>query len=369
MATLKVHTLDDLMAGFDAPQRLDTALSVRGVNFGVLLLALGFEPRVASVARRLADLGGRVEEICLVEYGTNESDNERLEPELLEQLSRLSPAITRLRLEDDDFTSQLSEMLRPQGADEGPKRLLFDISVASNRLVLTAMGIILDSDAVLEIAYAEASRYAPSRSEYEQDPARWASEGLTQGVGDIHLGFSHGGEQLDPLPDCLAVIPGYGRDRVQAVISWLLPAGLLGGSDQIVWLIGRPHLPEDAWRAQALADIHQLDEAAQRMELDTFDYRQTLERLESLYAERAGEHQLTLVPMGSKLQAVGVALFCRLRPDVRVVFASPERYLADGYSDGCREMWDIFIGPVRDVCERLSLIDTIAIIEDDILEA
>ena len=364
MPRLKLNTFEDIAHAFADPAVLSAASLGDRLEFDLIVFAAGFEPRCLSVPEKLSTLGVKAQEICIVRYETNTADN-GVYFGALETLSReMTETVSILTLEAPDFSIELTAWLSRLSNDK-IARVLFDISAASNRLVLTALSVMFDLPIHLDVTYAEASAYAPSQDEYEADKERWASEGLTHGVGDITVGLSYAGDQIDPLPDCLVIIPGYGRDRAQAVINWVVPGLPLGASEQVIWLIGRPHLPNDAWRAQALLEIHDLADVPQRFELDTFNYSATLERLEWLYQRWGRDHQLSLAPMGSKLQALGAAVFCRLRPDVRLVFATPERYEAAGYSTGCREMWHVNLGSIPQLCRILGSVDTVEVVDDD----
>ena len=50
-------------------------------------------------------------------------------------------------------------------------------------------------------------------------------------------------------------------------------------------------------------------------------------------------------PLGSKMQALGTALFCYMHPEVRLVFALPKEYNAADYSTGCKDFWQVDFGP------------------------
>jgi hypothetical protein len=90
--------------------------------------------------------------------------------------------------------------------------------------------------------------------------------------------------------------------------------------------------------------------------VSTFDYQDSLRILEKIHLERANTFRLTLSPMGSKMQALGAALFCCLHPDVRVVFVTPREYNAAHYSEGCKATWMIdfgFLPRMRDLLDRV----------------
>ena len=71
---------------------------------------------------------------------------------------------------------------------------------------------------------------------------------------------------------------------------------------------------------------------------------------------------LTLVPLGSKLQAVGGALCCLIHPEVWVLFPVPREYNALTYSEGTKANWKIPIGLVRELRSMLLDVGTLEIV-------
>ena len=69
--------------------------------------------------------------------------------------------------------------------------------------------------------------------------------------------------------------------------------------------------------------LNGIPESAPQFEVSTFDYKDALKRLDMIYAERCERFNITVSPLGSKLQALGTSLFCYMHPDVRVMTAIP----------------------------------------------
>jgi hypothetical protein len=80
-----------------------------------------------------------------------------------------------------------------------------------------------------------------------------------------------------------------------------------------------------------------------------------------IYAERCETFNMTVSPLGSKLQALGTSLFCYMHPDVRVMTAIPKIYNAALYSEGCAAIWHLDFGETSSVREQLESVGTIAV--------
>ncbi len=161
------------------------------------------------------------------------------------------------------------------------------------------------------------------------------------------------------------LFPSFKKDRTQAVITHVDPSlhnvSNVSG-ERVVWLLGLPHLPEDEWRLEAMRDINCLkNENCPQIEVGTFDYRDALTKLESVYQQRWRDYRLTISPLGSKLQALGTSLFHHMHPEIRIVFCVPKKYNAKKYSEGCKGLWEIEFGPLSKLCEVLSSVGTLVI--------
>ena len=169
------------------------------------------------------------------------------------------------------------------------------------------------------------------------------------GVGDVRPSREAPGQHFDPLPDAIVLFPTFKRERSQAVIDFVDPSLIGNRGDQIVWLVGIPHLDENQWRINALREINELKAEDVQYEVSTLHYQDTLKTLEAIHNRLSDRYKLTLSPIGSKMQALGSSLFSYIHPDARIVFAIPKEYNAALYSGGCRETWRIEFGSLPDL--------------------
>jgi len=188
----------------------------------------------------------------------------------------------------DDLLRAIDALAGPAG--ERPSVTL-DVSVMANRAIVQLMACLLRSDISLRVAYAEADVYHPTKAEFEANPDAWRSDddvGLEQGVRDISVCPEHPGQHLDPLPDTVIVFPSFRRDRSDAVISYVDESLTVSPSTRVIWVLGVPHLPEDLWRLEAMRALNGLSSDGDRCpqyQVSTFDYSQTVARLEAIYRE------------------------------------------------------------------------------------
>lgn len=185
--------------------------------------------------------------------------------------------------------------------------------------------------------------------------------GLERGVGNLETSIDYPGYHLDQLPDCLVLFPSFNGDRSKAVLSAVDPSLLTSPGKKVYWLLGLPHLEKDRWRISAMEMINEIPKGSLQIEVSTFDYKESIRVLESIYAEVGERYNLTLSPLGSKLQSLGTALFCYLHPEVRVLLATPREYNATRYSDGCKAIWKIDFGITTELLDVLNKVGKIRI--------
>lgn len=332
----------------------------------LFLCALGFEPRCLALPRALAENGYRSEHVVVFEYDTNVKENERNRAELESFLGEISDNIQLISLSDPDYPNELRRILtslRGRTQEQDP-RITFDLSVAANRIVVTAMAALCEAEACLNILYSEAAVYHPTQAEYEAQASEWTSGsllGLERGVGDVRPSREFPGQPFDQSPDAVILFPTFKAERSRAVITFVDPSldGVHG--QQIVWLVGIPPLAENLWRVEALKAINGLSDVDVQHPISTIDYKETLNSLESVYERLSNDFNLTLSPIGSKMQALGSSLFCYIHPDTRIVFAIPKEYNAAQYSEGCREFWRIDFGHLSDLRALLGSVGKLVI--------
>jgi hypothetical protein len=366
MANLRVRFLEDIMGQLPELRHLDPASSSLPKRVDLFICALGFEPRCLTIPEALSQEGPRASKAIYCQYSTNAQDNGVNRGRLLESLQRIAAQTVSLEADDVLFTQRLRELFvePPDRVESADRAILVDVSVMANRVLMRVMKSLLETDRQVIILYSEAATYHPSSQEYHSAPGQWSSDsslGLERGVSSVAVSGDYPGYHLDQLPDCVLLFPSFKNERARAVIGRVDPALAVGNTDldKIVWFLGVPHRSENRWRLAAMREINAVKSDAVQYEVDTFDYRESLRKLEHVYVERVGKYRFSLAPMGSKMQAIGAALFAYLHQDVAVVFATPFEYNAAHYSDGCLDRWMIDFGNMERV---RSLLDSVGML-------
>ena len=370
MSNVKKCQLSDVLHKFGEPETFDASEIVNEETAALFLCTLGFEPRCLTVPAELASAGYRATRAIYFEYNTNIEDNAMNRPQLLQHLRAIAAdVLPPINVDDLEFSRHLRDLLSSLNRDQsGKDPLVFiDISVAANRLLMKCVKVLLESNIRLRFFYSEAAIYHPTHDEYlsiiNRDDGDDGTLGLERGVSSVPPSEEHPGYHIDQLPDCVLMLPSFNRERAWTVIREVDPALRISPAEQVVWLLGVPHLPDDHWRLDAMRSINQVAPEAPQYKVSTFDYRESLRTLETIYQERDGQYKFTLSPMGSKMQAVGAALFCYLHPDVRVRFCIPNAYNVIGYSEGCKAMWTINLGSSSELRQHIDQVGTITVVD------
>lgn len=360
LVNLREVQVTDILPDLPGVEPLDVARDAVGRRDELFLTALGFEDRCPWIAELLAE-GGiyKVSDAVLLEYATNQSDNDLNRPKLIGALERFASRVRGMPCDVNDYPEQLRMLLQEVTARPGNVGVTFDISVCSSKLLVTTLTILLEFGVNLRIVYSEAALYHPTEKEYQTDPGKWTTDegwGLARGVRAVTPSPDHPGSRRDILPEAVIVFPTFKPERARAIIAHVDESLRLRSRERVVWLVGDPHLPADHWRAGILREINEIAPPSPVYEVSTFDYRKTIEALDRAYKPLDCKYHVTVAPLGSKLQSVGIVLFWYVRPEVSIVFASPEKYNAAEYSEGCKAVWRIDFGPVTQLRQ---LIDTV----------
>lgn len=360
MAKIFVTSLSDVIGHLPDITQFPTRSGREVDSEDLFFCTLGFEPRCLSIPMALKDEGYKVHGAVYFQYGTNHDENDLNRPALSAILEHIADSVSPMEVDSPDFGNRLRSAIKAAcDSANGPPKITLDISVAANRLLVTCMKIFLEYNVDLRILYSEASVYHPTRLEYEHQKTANSTEvqaGLEQGVSDVMVSREFPGVHLDPQPDALLLFPNFKSERSGAVISFVDPSLASNPGEKIVWLLGLPHLPDNAWRVDALRYYNGITSDMPQYEVSTFDYKDTLRTLDQLHSVMSVDYKLTISPLGSKMQALGVALFCWMHPDVRVILAVPQQYNAAQYSEGCSDKWQLNFGAlskIRKVMERV----------------
>jgi len=338
----ELATLEELIAG--------------NSRFDVYLGAMGFEERTAEAAALLARRGIRVEKAFLFEfdlYYTATTKRREAYERAVEQITcgkPYRPINAPVSVPDPIFSERFGDMLRTASSSR-PIRILFDVTSCPSLIMSQALTFLLDSNCDITILYSEAAEYYPAKDEWESGRAKpfgTMVQGPFAGVRFVAKPPMLQADDLGELPVLLVLFPTFNTERTAGVLADLEPA-------ERIWLIGEPHdLARNSYRIDmaktfAAPNIHPGDQWSL---LTTFDYRKTLLALASIYEEKRFRYRVVIMPHGSKMQTVGVSLFCSVH-QASEVFATPKTYNPDRYSRGCIQVWGLNLGDTRSLVHRI----------------
>lgn len=357
----------------------------------LFIAALGFEDRSMAIADDLAKrLGSGSTALALLGcYESNVQDNECNAERMSGALEQFCAEQKRFCADNPVEVGQVVQTAVEQLVQIHEQvRVAFDISGSSGTLILSVMAALMPmaSKIHLEIVYAEPQEYSPSKRDFESTPEALVTEGLSdgndqsfaeQGVSDVDVNELYPGHNVESRPDRVLAIPSLRTSRLVRCLASIGDQPLASPQDSIVWILGEPPSTSLRWRMelQRMIILRQLavmvgkepgDETAptltdeNHMSASTRDYRDILQILLARIDASAGSN-LWLIHMGSKLQAVGVALALHVRDEVTVLRAKPKQFNAAKYSKGVGTMWRLAFEDLEELRVQLQRVGQLAL--------
>lgn len=342
----------------------------------IFITALGFEDRAVAVSKTIAHsligttiLRSALGLVCC--YSTNKEDNER-------NRSLLSTALASFCNNQIDINADspqeienfLGEKIKLFSEIQSKVEIVFDISAASGNLILSVMHTILEyRDIVsLKILYAEPASYFPKQEEYDRDPETLVLRACDSGnldsshefgVNDVQINELYPGVDGESRPEFVIAIPALRSNRLIRCLQHLSDQPLALPEQYIYWILSEPPERSLKWRLDfqkrlvknmmsSMVGFSSNDPLAPQLKNEnhstcsTRDYVDILRTIIELSDKKLG-FNLSLVHMGSKLQAVGISLALSVRNEIAVCGASPTQFNPNRYSEGVGTMWCIEI--------------------------
>ena len=366
--SLEVIEASEVVGSFPEP----VVIGVQPIqDFDLCVFPLGFEDRAIACARRMGASRVSTDRILILEYPQNVADNEARWADLEAALQLLNAqSATRVKFAPAGLLQRLKSEIVECGVDV--PRVFFDISGASNSLLLDVVWALCDLGCDLTVGYAAAREYFPNRAQVLTDSGRLKRRPTvpepSEGTGELRIDINHTGRFTDSGQDHIIMIPGFDRDRCRKVINSVDPTLLSHDFDRVHWILGDPLRPADSWRRDYQRMIHSESGCGAVEErlysCSTYKYRDMLMVLETIYLSLPKSARITLSPMGSKMQAIGCALFCLARPEVRVKFALPIHYSTRFYSTGETDPVMLAFGDASEVARLTRSIGALRIRDD-----
>jgi hypothetical protein len=361
MAEITAVTMVDILSTMPElvpwdPKRLG------GEAIDLLVCCAGFEDRSTAVIGALADCS--VARLLLVQYPTNPDDNARAVASF--SGVRGWPTPVDIRYDRGSFVGTLRRAL--QGGPAGP-RIIVDLSGMASYVIYRVLNTIWDElpEARLALFYAEAGEYAPSRAEWDKfystvaDPtdnlamaeSYEQSHFQSRGVDFTYESEIFPGCNMGPLATVVVAIPSFSLQRVKSMLAYAEAQYNLRTAD-VRWFLGQP--PDKArngWRFDAVASLYNVKDHG--VGVSTRDFRDALQRLDSLWEQLFADRHIVIANLGSKMQHLGCFLFLRMHRECGLLLCEPDEFIAGNYSAGIGPQWLLDLGRI---CEMRDLLES-----------
>lgn len=368
MARAREIELVDILTNLPAVENLNTVNEFSRSNHNIFFCALGFEDRCVTIAEQLAAIDDfKCERALYFQFSTNREDNDINKPRLISAFKKFAENIDSIECDEDDFAMNLRETLSDAVKNNSKPKVIFDISVCSSKLILSTMKVLLEFSICLKVVYSEAEIYHPTLEEFKKDSEKWTTEegfGTARGVGDVISSLDYPGARKQN-PDLIVAFPTFKPERTRAIITYVDESLSLRPGKGIIWIIGDPHMEPKSKeeRKNIIRKINDIPKDVQSYEISTLDYKKTLEVLEQIYVNHNLHSHINISALGSKMQSLGISIFCYIRSEVSVYFAAPKEYNSRLYSEGCLDTWHIDFGDISEIRNILNKVGTLEIIE------
>lgn len=312
----------------------------------VLVVAQGFEERSLGVLDRLAAMKLRVPAVIIGRYAKGAELNDRYRKQFEALAEELAPGAWTV-IENADNGDWVREALSRIGG----QRVAMDITGLSSRGLFGALDEIESAPNDVTIMYSEAAQYRPFRTDWEKlrkklppdytshdQLAHLADEGEWLYSGDrfhVELIRGHEGYDVAGTSALVAFLP-FKAARLAAVMNH-------AEYSQYLFIAGRPRLPENLWRLEALREFNRaVTKEWSTVEMSTFDYRDAVRQLAGLLFSSdslSTRSDIHVAPMGSKLQTMACWAVSRITRALTMVTSVPNSYYPKKFSDGIGESW------------------------------
>jgi len=371
---VKKRSVEDVIAGLPQARQFDGSLAPIDLFIG----AAGFEERVLAVPTRLKETGTTIRgQALLGRYRTNPQDNALRESELRPILEDLGARIEVFDADSPEGTvSAITGALRALSGKER-HHVVLDISGASSTLIFSALSSLFraNTDFQLTVLYVAAARYHEPESVGRDEPVmRWGQQDFREvGVTEVDHNEIYSGIHHDHLPGFVVAFPSMYPARLQRCLSHLGVGPLSGADESVYWVLPTTTDDEHRWRQEAVkqsliglihGDADQDSEVERKLpdgrhtHCDVSDYGGCIRIVMEQIDANAGAN-ISVIHMGTKLQAIGVALALASRPEVALVSARPEAFAARTYSQGVGHMLSIEFKELREIVQRMAQVGTL----------
>lgn len=356
--------------------------STQITTFDFFICAAGFEERALAVPSEFQRLGARINtKLLLATYRTNPDDNSARKRHLLPILNDISAeGIAEFDADSPAATHQCISSALNGCQNDGFISVAFDISAASSTLIFSVMGSLARCIKAirLQIFYAPAEVYhEPGAQSTESPPTNLKPENLREvGVSEVDVNELYPGIAHDNFTTYGIAFPSMFPERMKRCLNHLGLGSIGEVEKNIYWILPSTNSPAHQWRlphvenvAKRLANGHPSDQVLACNALpddclaacDVFDYKACASMVIDRISARPACN-ISLVHMGTKLQAVGAALALAARQEVSLINARPVSFAAASYSRGWQSIYTINFDDFHGAIENLASVGSVEIV-------
>jgi len=370
------HSLDDALATLPPMEKYDG--NIRDID--LFICAVGFEDRVLAVPKSLTSACDITINSALIgRYKTNPEENLVNEKLLAPVLVSLGARLSYFHADSPEQVHKAIQSALLNLNKEFTSHVVLDISGGSSSFIISALNSLFRSDIDFDVTifYTTADVYhAPKNINAEHPISVWTEEDMRElGVDSVTTNELIPGIHHDHLPNYVIAIPSMFTARMQRGLSHLGIGNLSGADESVYWILPSTEDATHQWRQS------QVEKSLLRMingepELDgvaiqslpdgRWSYCDALDYIDCTRTvmnqiDNHSDHNISLIHVGSKLQAVGVSLALAARREVSVVNTRPQSFSAATYSKGQGEVYCIRLESLKKLVRKLAGVGSINI--------
>lgn len=362
-------------------------------DFDIIICPLGFEERTSSIIQKLADKCPATPRAAthgfLATYSTNLPDNDKNSEVIRGSLNQLCSEIHTIDADSPQHVfNSITAVIDGLLLRKTHLNVAFDISGASGTLIMSTIKALMDRAENLSITifYTEALEYYPNWIAYKSNP-----ELVIKGccaIGDPEADHEYGvelvdvnelypGYSIENRRELVIAVPSFRTERLRQCLQFVSEQILSSPGQYINWLFGVPPATKNAWRntlqkqmvdrfvAMTLGNETELEvpstsflNTSNSCDVSTLDYREMTRVLLEIADANLGR-EISVLHMGSKMQALGLSLALQARGEITVFYARPTRFKPDRYSMGVGDAHCVRIECPDKVLKQLRKVGTL----------
>lgn len=370
------HSLEGALATLPPMEKYDGTLR----DIDLFICAAGFEDRVLAVPRSLESTHKKIIKSALIgRYKTNPDENLKKENLLTPILTSLGANLNYFHADTPEETHKTIQSAILKLNKNSPPHVVLDISGGSSTFITTTLNSLLRSDKNLDITifYTTADIYHTPKSTSTENPiAVWTEDDMRElGVDSVTINESIPGIHHDHLPNYVIAIPSMFTARMQRGLSHLGIGNLSGADESVYWILPSTEEASHQWRQSQvekslLRMINGESEAdelvIQRLPEGRWSYCDALDYIDCTRTvmtqiDTHFDHNISIIHVGSKLQAVGISLALAARREVSIVNTRPQSFSAATYSQGQGQIYCIRLENSTQITQALAKVGSIDI--------